>query len=122
MRYPLQEIGATRQDCQRIIKHLGHPVPFPSSCKFCMFMTRRELYRMWLKDRDAYDRLKTHEAIKMSRFEKQQAKAGKPNHGVFRSGTLEENLEKEKAEFGHLSIKELDEITLKEGHKVCSSW
>ncbi len=38
--------GMNRQDCQRYIKACGQPVPFPSNCMFCPWMSMQEL--IWL--------------------------------------------------------------------------
>lgn len=35
--YPMVEMGITRQDCERIIREAGLPVPPKSSCFFCPF-------------------------------------------------------------------------------------
>ena len=46
MSYPLIDLGWTRADCQQYIASLGYPVPSPSNCMLCPYMSKPEL--LWL--------------------------------------------------------------------------
>lgn len=47
-RYPLIDLGLTREDLDGLLEHLGWPDVHKSSCVFCPYMTEGELQDMYL--------------------------------------------------------------------------
>jgi len=53
-RYPLIDLGITREDCIAILQHLDWPVPGKSSCVHCPFKSIDELRWMYHNDQAAW--------------------------------------------------------------------
>lgn len=118
MAYPLIELGWTRQDCQQYTASLGYPVPPPSNCVLCPYMSKPEL--LWLANNlpDDYAEWVELENAKRQRWEH----LGEKNYGVWGKKTLPMVLEEAQAQYGHLTAEELDTIKFSHGHAVKSKY
>ena len=56
LRYPLIELGLSREDCVRIIKDAGWPVPIRTSCIMCPQRTMFEWLRLKVECPEDFDR------------------------------------------------------------------
>lgn len=118
MAYPLIDLGWTRTDCQQYIASLGYPVPSPSNCMLCPYMSKPEL--LWLARNhptDFVDWIQL-EAAKRTRF----AHLGDKNFGVWGRKTLPMVLADAEREYAHLSNEELNRIKFSHGHSVKSKY
>ena len=118
IRYPLQEMRATRSDAQTIITGYGYRVPCPSSCRCCPFLTLRDLLWKYRTRPEEYEELLCLENTKLSRFEH----LGEKNYGVYGAMRLPQALTKAEHLFGHLSNSELTEARQRDGHGVRSKY
>ena len=115
--YPLDELGMTREDCREYIRSKRHPVPFPSLCKFCPYLTAFDVYYKSVNEPEDYDRWVEMEADKLRDWRDEVPP--EKNHGVFPGKTLPEVLEEAKEEFGGMSAAEMRERRMA-GHGVAS--
>ena len=116
--YPLVDMGWDRKHCQDYMIEIGQPVPLPSNCMMCPFVSEIELLWLWTFRRSEYDRWVVLEANKLARDQDK----GEKNFGVFGRTTLPEVLVKAKAKFGHMTEKELWDYKMSHGHGVCSKY
>lgn len=117
-RYPLIEIGYDRALCQQFIRSLGEPVPLPSNCMRCPWLSMVEL--LWLARfrRWAFDEWVEMERAKLRKF----AHHGTKNYGVFKGRTLAETLALAEAKYGHMTDRELHLHKMSHGHCVRSAY
>jgi len=54
--YPLIDLMMTREDCRRVIKASGLPIPPPSSCYFCPYKRPKEWMRMRENDPELFNK------------------------------------------------------------------
>lgn len=118
--YPLVELGLDRGGCQRLIRAYGKPVPLPSNCMLCHYMSHQELLWLYRKYPADYQDWVEIEARKMDRFRNE--KPADKNHGVWRSKSLPQVLEEAIEQFGHLSDEDLDTYKMSHGHCVASQY
>ena len=55
-RYPLIEMGLSRDDCERIIAEAGLPVPPKSGCWFCPFQKQARWHQLKREEPDLFER------------------------------------------------------------------
>jgi 3'-phosphoadenosine 5'-phosphosulfate sulfotransferase (PAPS reductase)/FAD synthetase len=117
-RYPLMEIGLTRQGCQNCTRQMGFDVPMPSNCMFCPYAAPIEV--LWLARKYPYefDRWVELERNKIEKFRHLKDK----NHGVFGKRLLRDVLLGAEKKFGHLSLSELTDAKMNHGHCVKTGW
>lgn len=116
--YPLIDWEWGRAECQKYLKSVQQPVPMPSNCMRCYFMSPIELlwlYRYYPAEFEDWvlleeNKLKANEHMK------------EKNYGVFGKRTLRETLAKAEAEFGHLDNDQLTEYKMSHGHCVGSAY
>ena len=119
IQYPLIDLGWDRQACQDYIRRLGRPVPPPSNCQMCPFMSKVEL--LWMH-RFIPDRLQDWIEIEATKLVANEHK-GEKNLTVWGTRkTLPEILEEAIAEHGHMSNDELQEYKMSHGHCVMSGY
>lgn len=116
--YPLVEEGMDRNACQIYIRSVGLPLPYPSNCIMCPYLSKVELLWLYTFIPSEFYRWVAYEKDKL---EKCQGKT-KRNLGVKGEKTLEEILEEAKQEFGHMTDEQLDEYKMSHGHCVLSSF
>lgn len=116
--YPLVDLGMDRRACQEYIASTGHPIPPPSNCMLCPFLSLQELlwlYRFYPADFWEWVEI---EKAKLKKF----ASLGEKNFGVWGRKTLPEVLEEAQRKFGHLTDAELQEHKFSHGHGVKSAY
>lgn len=116
--YPLIEEGMDRAACQQYIRSTGFPLPFPSNCIMCPYLSKIEL--LWLH-RNLPQEFNRWVGYERAKLEKNEGLT-KRNLGVKGTKTLEETLEEAKLEFGHMSDAELDKYKMSHGHCVMSAF
>lgn len=125
--YPLIELGMDRQACQNYIAaredETGIPVPPPSNCMACPYLSLHEL--LWLKRRQpvTFAEWAEVERVKLEKDAPAQAAKGQPNHGVFSDHKdLHAAIAAAEAKHGHMTDAELDDYKMSHGHCVKSSY
>lgn len=116
--FPLVELGMDRAACQEKIRSFNQPIPPPSNCKLCPFMSLIEL--LWLfrfHPADYWDWVDI-ERNKLERFKH----LGDRNAGVWPRKTLEQKLAEAHIKHGHMSNEELSEYKMSHGHCVKSKY
>lgn len=119
--YPLIDLGLDRQGCQDYIASTGHPVPPPSNCMLCPFMSEQELLWLYHHYREDYHDWVRIEANKIE----EHARRGTPvdkNFGVWGRKLLPEKLQEAMQKYGHMTIEELNEYKMSHGHCVKSQY
>lgn len=117
-RYPLRDLGLDRQGCQDLIAKYNQPVPPPSNCMRCMFMSEIELLYLYRFHQDKYQEWVELEAAKLAKWKDK----GPMNFGVWGRKTLPEVLAKAQEKYGHLTDAQLREYKMSHGHCVKSKW
>lgn len=122
--YPLADMGMDRADCQDYIASVGHPVPYPSLCKFCPFKTELDVLYMARFEPEDWQRWVELEANKLAahtaRFPDLPASK---NHGVFGEGTdLRSVLQRAREKYRHYTDADLVEHRFSHGHCVGSRY
>jgi len=116
--YPLIEMKRDRAGCQSHVRSLNEPVPWPSNCKLCPYLSEQEL--LWLFrncPEDFYDWVE----IEANKLEKNKH-MGEKNFGVFGKRTLTQALEDAEAKYGHWTKEQLDDWKFSHGHCVSSQY
>lgn len=110
--YPLIDLEMGRTECQDFIRSCNHPVPPPSNCMRCPYMSDVEL--LWL---NYYHPGKVIEWAELEETKMNKFKdSDKKNCGVFSSTkTIWDKLENAQNKHGHLTHKELDEYKFNHG-------
>jgi hypothetical protein len=116
-RYPLAEEGLTRRDCQNGIREMGLPLPYPSNCIWCPFLSKIELVWLYRNLPGELEELKERELAKLTKFSSKEK-----NFGVFGTKQIDDVLKAALKEFGHMTDKELDEYKMSHGHCVASAY
>lgn len=114
--YPLVDLGMTRSNCQEVIRSFGRPVPLPSNCMFCPFVSPAELLWLWTFRRDEYEKWVAFEADKLERCKD----LGDKNYGVNGLKTLPQVLEEAKVKYAGWTDEQLWSYKMTHGHGVCS--
>jgi hypothetical protein len=108
---------------QEYIRSLGHPVPFPSLCKFCPFKSDLDLYYQWRFERPDYERWVELERAKLdAHAERSPHLPPERNHGVFPGRTLPEVLSDARRKYAHMTDAELHDHRMNHGHGVASKY
>lgn len=116
--YPLIDWGWGRKECQDYLTDVGAPVPMPSNCMRCYFMSPIEL--LWLFRHHPFE---FAEWVQLERAKlKANEHMGKKNLAVFGSKTLSQKLDKAIEDFGHMTDEELHEYKLSHGHCTGSQY
>jgi 3'-phosphoadenosine 5'-phosphosulfate sulfotransferase (PAPS reductase)/FAD synthetase len=120
--YPLLDWGWDRADCQDYISQMGFPVPPPSNCRICPYMSPVEL--VWLDrfDRPSFDAWVAMEEAKLSKFAAVCAETGKENRTVWGKKKLPEVLADALTQYGHWTDEQLNEYKMSHGHCVASKY
>lgn len=131
-KYPLIDLSFNRADCQQGILDYGHPVPMPSNCRRCPFISEVELLWLYRFDRKAFEEWVDMEDAKIaydvirprSKQNQQRIEQGEtiPSNGVFGKRRLMEVLADAQRKYGHMSDDELHEYKMSHGHCVKSGW
>lgn len=118
MSYPLITMGQKRADCIAYIQSVGHPVPYPSNCQHCPYLSEIEL--LWLSRNEpaVFEEWVGLEAAKLQKF----AYLGAKNYGVFGKRALREVLADAQGKYGQMSDVELDDYKFSHGHCVKSRY
>lgn len=109
--YPLIEEGMDRKDCQDYIRSVGQPVPWPSNCMLCPFLSEIELVWLYRRYQLDYEEWVEIEAAKLEK----NRHMGERNLGVWGTKKLPEVLERALAKHGHMTDAELDEYKFSHG-------
>lgn len=115
--YPMIIEGIDRQKAQDYINVTPWPLPWPSNCTYCPFLTKQELLWMYrLRSKD-YEQFVVYEINKLNR------NPGVPrNLGVKGMKYLPEILEEAIKEYGHWTNDQLIEYKMSHGHCVKSQY
>lgn len=123
--YPLIEESITRWDIHEHIKGLqfidepkNWPLPYPSNCMFCPYMTKIEVLWLYRNHPDMWDMWVQLEANKIRKCEGN----GKKNLGVKGDKLLTEFLNEAIIEFGSMTDEEIDDHKMSHGHCVMSTY
>lgn len=114
--YPLVDLKMTRADCQNVITSFGRPVPLPSNCMMCPFVSPVELLWLWTFRREEYDKWVKFEADKLERCKD----LGNKNYGVNGLKTLPQVLAEAQFKYANWTNEKLWEYKMTHGHGVCS--
>lgn len=115
--YPMITEGIDRQGAQDYILVTPWPLPPPSNCKRCPFMSKQELLWMYRFIPADY-----HEWVQLERNKINKYPNRERNLGVKGEKLLDEILQEAIAEFGHWSDDELQEYKMSHGHCVNSKY
>lgn len=135
--YPLVDLKMDRQACQDYIRSTGHPVPSPSNCICCPFISLQEL--LWLErflpedlaDWQEIERIKLEKHAYNGDITKTKTQKGeiKNNQGVWPTRnkdkgvrTLEMVIEEAREKYGHWSDEDLEFYKQSHGHCVQSAY
>ncbi len=145
--YPLVDLGVDRAGAQAIIQKYGHPVPLPSNCMICPFMSMQELLWLYRFEPEMYAKMVRLEKDKLEKTERihefalqedwegaaaagasekliasLKEKGVRGNQGIFGNKTVPERLEKAQKKYGHWTDEELYEYKMSHGHCVKSKY
>lgn len=119
--YPLIEEGMNRSNCQDYILSTGLPLPPPSNCMRCPFLSAIELVWLYRFHPDKLHEWEQREQAKISKWRR----LGLPNEknlGVFGHKLLPESLQMALRLYGHLTSEQLHEYKMSHGHCVMSKY
>jgi hypothetical protein len=115
--YPMIEEGIDRKKAQDYINVTPWPLPFPSNCIFCPFLTKQEILWMHRFTPDTFNHFVQFEINKLNR------NPGVPrNLGVKGLNYLPQILAEAIEEFGHWTDEQLNEYKMSHGHCVSSQY
>lgn len=122
-RYPLIEMGMDRQDCQAYMRSVDLPVPYPSNCILCPFMSEIELVWLYRNLPDDYndwveiERNKIEANAHNGDLTKTLNSKGNvvDNMGVWGKKLLPEILKGALEKHGHMTAEELDDYKMNHG-------
>ena len=115
--YPMIIEGINRQMAQDYINVTPWPLPYPSNCIFCPFLTKQEVLWMFRFYPERFDQFVTYEINKLNR------NPGVPrNLGVKGMDYLPKVLSEAIEEFGHWTDEQLKEYKMSHGHCVKSQY
>lgn len=115
--YPLIELGIGRKEIHKQLKGTEYPLPFPSNCLKCPFISKIELVWLYRFYPGVYSDWVEDEKAKVKKYEGR----GK-NLGVKGEKMLPEVLKEALEEYGDMTNKELTEYKMSHGHCVASSY
>lgn len=116
--YPLIDLGIDRAGCHDLLTFYRRPIPLPSNCVLCPFMSLQELLYLWrFLPEDYYDWVDI-ERIKIE----DNLDKGDRNLGVWGKKLLPQMLKEAEAKFGHLTDEELLDYKNSHGHCVASKY
>jgi hypothetical protein len=118
--YPMVNERVDREAAQRYILATPWPLPFPSNCLICPYLSKPEILWLYRFHKDVFERWVVYEYKKTIRHP--PPKPGKPNLGVKGEKMLTEILKEAIAEFGHWSDEQLNEYKMSHGHCVTSKY
>lgn len=116
--YPLIEEGMDRRACQAYIRSIGLPLPYPSNCIMCPYLSKIEILWLFKNLPEQFTRWVAYENAKLDKCKDKV----KRNLGVKGEQQLEEILKEAIQEFGHMTNQELDEYKMSQGHCVHSTY
>lgn len=119
--YPLIDIGFDRQQCQDYIQGLRLPLPPPSNCMHCPYLSEIELLWLYRNLPDEFWDWVKMEKCKVKKWE-MIGLSNEKNMGVFGLKMLPEVLQGAIKKYGHLSNEELFEYKMSHGHCVMSKY
>ncbi len=119
--YPLIDLGLDRQGCQDYIASCQKPVPPPSNCMLCPFMSEIELLWLYYNYPQDYQDWVILEQNKIDRFRGEGLPDDK-NLGVWGRKLLPKKLEEAKARYGHMTHAQINEYKMSHGHCVKSKY
>jgi hypothetical protein len=117
-RYPLVDLGMDRAACQRFITALGKPVPPPSNCMLCPYMSEIELLWLYRFHPADYHQWVEIEQAKLAANQHQGVK----NLGVWGTKTLPMVMQQAQTKYGHMTDAELQDYKMSHGHCVKSKY
>lgn len=115
--YPMIEDGIDRQKAQDYILVTPWPLPAPSNCKRCPFMTKPEILWMYRFIPDDF-----YEWVELEQAKINKCLGIKRNLGVKGEKLLTEILQEAIAEYGHWTNEQLNEYKMSHGHCVKSKY
>lgn len=119
--YPLVEQRMNRKDCQDLITFYRMPLPPPSNCKRCPFLSLQEILWLHRNDQTAFDEWVVLEQNKIDKHAALGVPAEK-NLGVKGKKLLPQILQEAQAQFGHWSNEDLQEYRMSHGHCIKSKY
>lgn len=118
--YPMVHEGIDRQRAQDYILATPWPLPYPSNCIICPFLSKQEILWLYRFEPDVFERWVVYEYNKTLRHP--PPKPGKANLGVKGEKMLREILAEAIAEFGHWTDEQLTDYKMSHGHCVKSKY
>ncbi len=116
--YPLMDLNWNRKACQEYILEINQPLPPPSNCILCPFMSLQELLFLYYTMPEWYHRWVKIEQNKINA----NLHMGDKNLGVWGKKLLPEILIEAKEKFGYMTIEELHDYKMSHGHCVKSKY
>ncbi|MBL7706850.1 MAG: hypothetical protein JNM21_14985 [Taibaiella sp.] len=117
--YPLVDLQMDRSACQTYIRSTGLPLPPPSNCMMCPFLSKQEILWLYRNYPEVFYEWQAYEQAKLNKFSNANIKS---NLGVKGNITLAEFLAQAIAEFGHWTDEQLNEYKMSHGHCVKSAY
>lgn len=117
--YPLVDLQMDRSACQSYIRSTGLPLPPPSNCMMCPFLSKQEILWLHRNYPEVFYEWQAYEQAKLNKFSNANIKS---NLGVKGSLTLSEFLDQAISEFGHMTDEQLDDYKMSHGHCVKSAY
>lgn len=109
--YPLIHMGLDRRGCQEYMRSVNLPIPYPSNCMLCPFMSKIELIWLWRNYPEDFLDFVDIEKNKL----KANAHLGDRNMGVWGKKTLPEVFIDAMTRYGHMTDEELNEYKFSHG-------
>lgn len=120
--YPLVDMGLDRGGCQSFIRNSGHPVPMPSNCLYCPFLSEQELVWLYRNYPEHFEEWCELEQNKLNNPKFDTAVTGKANYGVWGKRTLREVLKDALEKYGDWDDEKLNHFKMTHGHCVASQY
>lgn len=117
--YPLVDLQMDRAACQTYIRQTGLPLPPPSNCMMCPFLSKQEILWLYRNYPEVYYEWQAYEKAKLQKFS--NAKISR-NLGVKGNLTLAKFLDQAISEYGNWTKEQLDEYKMSHGHCVKSAY
>lgn len=117
--YPLVDLQMDRSACQIYIRSTGLPLPPPSNCMMCPFLSKQEILWLYRNYPETFYEWQGYEQAKLNKFSNAEIKS---NLGVKGKITLAEFLDQAIAEYGHWTDEQLNDYKMSHGHCVKSAY
>lgn len=117
--YPLVDLQMDRSACQSYIRSTGLPLPPPSNCMMCPFLSKQEILWLHRNYPEVFYEWQAYEQAKLNKFSNANIKS---NLGVKGNMTLAEFLNQAITEYGHMTDEQLNEYKMSHGHCVKSAY